>query len=190
MYKHIRKDLRLPSLESWWAPYSGRYAHLRWNEFAAATGSTLGMFMLFVDACRPGLTDDDAERTLNAYFPHVCGLHILLDYLIDQEEDRLGGDLNFCNYYNGHAELLERLGMVADRAREDVGGLPDAAFHRMVIEGLLAVYLSDPKAWAQPDVRAVARTLMRRSPGTRIFFWLNTKWVRGRRRAPRSAESH
>lgn len=191
VYKHIRKDQRLPSLHAWWETHRGRCAHLKWNEFAAATGSTLGMFMLFVDACRADLTESEAQRTMDAYFPHMCGLHILLDYLIDQEEDRLGGDLNFCNYYESRDELLSRLAEIAGRARQDAGNLPDAAFHRMVVEGLMAVYLSDPKAWSQPDVREVARSIMRHSPLSRLFFWVNTKWVRrrGKRRISQSAES-
>ncbi|MCF2943219.1 tetraprenyl-beta-curcumene synthase family protein [Paenibacillus tarimensis] len=182
VYKHIGKEERLPSLSAWWEAHSPHHPHLRWNEFAAATGSTLGMFMLFLDACRPGLLEQDAKRTRNAYFPHVCGLHILLDYLIDQEEDRLGGDLNFCNYYGDRNEMLERFDMVVNRAREDIRCLPASGFHRMIIEGLLALYLSDPKARTQPDVREATRVLMKRSPVTRLFFWLNSVWIRCRQR--------
>ena len=180
VYKHIRKDLRLDSLQSWWELHRDNYPGLAWNEFAAATGSTLGMFILFLEACRPGLTEAEAERTLHAYFPHVCGLHILLDYLIDQEEDRLGGDLNFCSYYADRDELLARFGTIVERARSDIRGLPAAHFHSMIIEGLLALYLSDPKARRQEDVRKVSRVLMRRSPATRIFFWLNSVWIRAK----------
>ena len=53
----------------------------------------------------------------------------------------------------------------------------------MVIEGLLAVYLSDPKAEEQPVVRFIARELMRNSPMTRLFFRINALWVRRRGRA-------
>jgi len=38
---------------------------------------------------------DELTQVKNSYFPWVQGLHILLDYLIDQEEDRINGDLNF-----------------------------------------------------------------------------------------------
>lgn len=41
-----------------------------------------------------------AIKVKNSYLPWVQGLHILLDYSIDREEDSIGGDLNFCNYYN------------------------------------------------------------------------------------------
>lgn len=182
VYKHIAMERRLPTLTAWWERHRSDYPHLRWNEFAAASGSTLGMFMLFVEACRSDLTEADAEKTRRVYFPHVCGLHILLDYLIDQEEDRLGGDLNFCHYYACRDEMLERLRMVVTRAREDVRSLPAPGFHRMIIEGLLALYLSDPKAREQADVREVAGILMKRSPATRTFFWLNSMWIRAKQR--------
>ncbi|EFM12650.1 Protein of unknown function DUF2600 [Paenibacillus curdlanolyticus YK9] len=180
VYKHIRIEQRGPELLAWRERYGDLAPHLQWNEFAAATGSTLGMFMLFVAAAEDGLTSGEAKQVRDSYFPHVCGLHIMLDYLIDQEEDLAGGDLNFCNYYADQETLTNRIGLMADQAREDVRRLPDAKFHRLVIEGLLALYLSDPKVRSQRDVRRIARRLMRRSPLSRLFFYWNSIWIRAR----------
>ncbi|XEC97694.1 tetraprenyl-beta-curcumene synthase family protein [Paenibacillus tarimensis] len=176
--KHIRKDLREPRLLDWWESNRHRCPHLLWNEFAAATGSTLGMFMLFLAATHPGLNERDADAICDAYFPHVCGLHILLDYLIDQQEDREGGDLNFCSYYENQAFLIDRISGIVTNARQDVLRLPASRFHRMIIEGLLALYLSDPKVRTQRDVKDISRRLMKRSPMTRMFFWMNSLWIR------------
>jgi tetraprenyl-beta-curcumene synthase len=178
VYKHIVKDRREPLLLAWWEKHSHKVPGLHWNEFAAATGSTLGMFMLFLAAAEEGLTASDAIMIRDAYFPHICSLHIMLDYLIDQEEDREGGDLNFCNYYDDQSRLVERICEIARRARQDVQALPAPGFHRMIIEGLLALYLSDPKVREQDDVRRVSKHLMRRSPLTRLFFWGNSVWIR------------
>ncbi|WP_051251003.1 tetraprenyl-beta-curcumene synthase family protein [Paenibacillus harenae] len=181
VYKHIRKDLRETQLLAWWERHRGDYPNLQWNEFAAATGSTLGMFMLFLAASEEGLSEQDAAAVKGIYFPHVCGLHILLDYLIDQEEDHAGGDLNFCNYYEDESQLANRIGLIVIRAREDVEKLPASRFHRMIIEGLLALYLSDPKVRHQADVRDVSRKLMKNSPLTRLFFLINSIWIRKQR---------
>lgn len=178
VYKHIRKELRESQLQAWWESHRDAYPNLQWNEFAAATGSTLGMFMLFLAASEENLSIQDAASIKNIYFPHVCGLHILLDYLIDQEEDHAGGDLNFCNYYDNDSLLVERLGTIVNRAREDVKQLPASRFHRLIIEGLLALYLSDPKVRHQADVRDVSRKLMKNSPLTRLFFLINSIWIR------------
>lgn len=178
VYKHIAKDLREKKLLQWWSGHSARYPELQWNEFAAATGSTLGMFMLFLNATDPTLTAEEGQKFKNIYFPHVCALHILLDYLIDQEEDKAGGDLNFCSYYDNETELVERIGIIVNRAREDVQQLPESGFHRLIIEGLLALYLSDPKVQQQSGVRKVSKQLMRKSPITRLFFLLNSVWIR------------
>lgn len=178
VYKHIAKDLREDKLLKWWEEHKHKYPQLQWNEFAAATGSTLGMFMLFLTATEPGISNDDGLRIKNIYFPHVCALHILLDYLIDQEEDQLGGDLNFCNYYESEAILVDRIAMIVDRARKDVQQLPASGFHRLIIEGLLALYLSDPKVQQQSDVRKVSKQLMKKSPMTRLFFFVNSIWIR------------
>lgn len=178
VYKHIHKDLREHELLAWWNMHAHNYPNLQWNEFAAATGSTLGMFMLFAAASVDGLSAQDAASIKNIYFPHVCGLHIMLDYLIDQEEDQIGGDLNFCNYYESPSLLVERLGIIVARAREDVKQLPASRFHRLIIEGLLALYLSDPKVRTQTEVRGVTRKLMKNSPLTRLFFLINSMWIR------------
>ncbi|WP_138753274.1 tetraprenyl-beta-curcumene synthase family protein [Paenibacillus sinopodophylli] len=178
VYKHIHNDLREEHLLAWWELHREQYPDLQWNEFAAAAGSTLGMFMLFLAASEERLSEQDAAVIRNIYFPHVCGLHILLDYLIDQEEDLAGGDLNFCHYYDNESLLVERIGTIVNRAREDVKQLPASRFHRLIIEGLLALYLSDPKVRHQADVKDVSKKLMKNSPLTRLFFFINSIWIR------------
>lgn len=178
VYKHIRRDLREAELLSWWERNGERYPDLRWNEFAAATGSTLGVFYLFLAASDEQLSTEQSESIFLAYFPHVCGLHILLDYLIDQEEDLAGGDLNFCNYYEDLDLTVKRIVWIVERARADIAQLSHAPFHRMIIEGLLALYLSDPKVNHQPEVRQISKQLMKGSPVTRLFFWVNSMWIR------------
>ncbi len=180
VHKHIRKELRESQLLAWWESNRTGCEDLQWNEFAAATGSTLAMFNLFLAAANEELTAEQAARHRECYFPYVCALHILLDYLIDQEEDRLGGDLNFCSYYEGTEAIAERLGYVIGNARRTAADLPDPRFHRMIIEGLMALYLSDPKARDQQAVRSVTKQVMRGSPLMRLFFWANSVWIRGK----------
>jgi len=180
IHKHINIELREKALTDWCNSHLNRYPELNWNEFAAATGSTLGVFMLFVAASDRHLDKPDANRIEEAYFPYVCGLHILLDYLIDQEEDRIGGDLNFCFYYPDMDITTQRIAFIVREARERIKQLKHPKFHRMVIEGLLALYLSDPKVIKQPEVRHISRRLMKRSPLTRVFFWLNSIWIRSK----------
>ncbi|MEF3302657.1 tetraprenyl-beta-curcumene synthase family protein [Paenibacillus sp. GYB003] len=178
VYKHIRRDLREGELLAWWEKHRSRYPHLRWNEFAAATGSTLGVFYLFLAAAEQRLTDEQAETIRRCYFPHVCGLHILLDYLIDQEEDLAGGDLNFCSYYEDGETTAKQIADIARRARADIAELEHPRFHRMIIEGLLALYLSDPKVREQEHVRRVSKKLMKGSPFMRILFFAFSVWIR------------
>lgn len=178
VYKHIAPHLRERYLLAWWEEHRSACPELMWNEFAAATGSTLGMFMLFLAATDPGLERSRADSIVDAYFPFICCLHIMLDYLIDQAEDEAGGDLNFCRYYRDGEQLTERLLWIVERARQAASGLPSPRFHRMVVEGLIALYLSDPKIRNQQRVLDTARAIMRGSPLTRIFFWLNSRWIR------------
>ncbi|WHX50855.1 tetraprenyl-beta-curcumene synthase family protein [Paenibacillus woosongensis] len=180
VYKHIDPSLREAALLSWWELHQSRAPQLKWNEFAAATGSTLGVFMLFLSASDEHLSETSAQKIQDAYFPYVCGVHIMLDYLIDQAEDEIGGDLNFCSYYDNKETMLQRIVFMVDEARRDVAVLPASSFHVMIIEGLLALYLSDPKVSEQQEIRGVSRQLMRRSSLMRLFFFVNSRWIRKR----------
>src|SRR5690606_23913037 len=112
------------------------------------------------------------------YFPYICALHILLDYLIDQHEDKVGGDLNFCFYYPNEQTKKSRIAYIAQKARACAEQLTDRRFHKMIVDGLLALYLSDPKVKHQPEVNRIAKKLLRSSAWTGLFFWLNSKWIR------------
>ncbi|WP_281890969.1 tetraprenyl-beta-curcumene synthase family protein [Paenibacillus sp. YYML68] len=178
VYKHIHKDHREKALLDWWAEHQSKYDTIAWNEFAAATGSTLGVFMLFLAASEEKLQQETIHSIHEAYFPYICSLHILLDYLIDQEEDRIGGDLNFCSYYANMDSTVERIEYIVGEAKRRSQSIAHAAFHRMIIEGLLALYLSDPKVSRQQQVKRVSRRLMKGSPWMRLFFLVNSVWIR------------
>lgn len=180
-YKHLPHEVREGRMVQWAQPYLERSGGLSCWEFAAATGSTLGIFALCAGAANPGLTPGEVERIKQAYFPWVCGLHILLDYFIDQEEDREGGDLNFIFYYVNQAECAKRLSWFLETALRQIEELNHPLFHRTVLEGLLAMYLSDPKA-VRGEVRGTSRSLLSAGGGRatilhglcRILRWRKT----------------
>lgn len=179
IHKHVTPTQREARLFGWWQEKRHLAPLLEWQEFAAATGSTLGVFHLFQVAAAPALTDEHVTIIREAYFPWVCALHILLDYLIDLEEDRLGGDLNFISYYENERHIYRRLHYIVEQAKQQASMLPDAKFHRMIIEGLLGLYLSDGKVRRQPMVRQVARSMIRSASLATKFFFLNGRGYRG-----------
>lgn len=171
-YKHLDIAVREQHMLEWAGRYSLQYPDISPWEFSAATGSTLGMFMLCSLAADPKLTKSQAERTFSAYFPWICGLHILLDYFIDRAEDQAGGDLNFVSYYQSEEQMLERLSLFWRRALTQAQTLPEKGFHRTVIQGLFAMYLSDPKT-EDPTEQAITKALLREAgPYTRIMYKL------------------
>jgi tetraprenyl-beta-curcumene synthase len=168
--KHGPLEQRERDLEAFFHAHRHLAPHLRWYEFAAAAGSTLALFHLFNVAARPTF-DPMAAAPLRSYFAWICPLHILLDYLIDREEDRLGGDLNFVTYYRDEDDAYARLTYLVAGAEAALQG-PEAGFHRMIIEGLLALYLSADKVAAQPPVESLAKRLLTgRSWRVPFFFF-------------------
>lgn len=147
VHKHILPQLREQALADWHGQHGHRYPELQWQEFAAATGSTLGIFELL---CQAGQVAPDVQlmRAIDAaYFPWVSALHIMLDYLVDLDEDRLGGDLNFIQHYRSDAEALERINFIVLRARAALQNVPaqQRRFHELIVDGLIAFYLADKK---------------------------------------------
>ena len=140
-------------LKDWVEKTSG--SDLAWNEWAAACGSTLGIFLLFALAYRspqPG-----QEGVLQAYFPWIQGLHILLDYLIDLAEDQENGDLNFVSFYPSFQARDLSLCKFAEESRRRTRDLPAPGFHQTVVAGLIALYGSDPKVDQQRQGEIIRR---------------------------------
>ncbi len=191
VYKHVRPEERVPLLQAWFDDQGDSLPPMAWYEFAACSGSTLGIFFLVAQACQEDCTPSLARRIRDAYFPWVQGLHILLDYLIDQDEDRRCGDLNFCSYYPDDREMVARLSHFYRQANLSISALPYAQFHRLITKGLLGIYCSDQKVHAQKDVRMAARHLAPLGGSVGVFFYLAC-WLYRRMAVsdPQSAAGH
>ena len=173
VHKHVKVQERVPRLKAWFEEHRNQIPEMKWYEFSACTGSTLGIFSLIAYAGDPNFSKELAIKVKNSYFPWVQGLHILLDYFIDQEEDRIGGDLNFCTYYKSEQEITERFLYFLKNADKAVSQLPDKHFHRLINRALLGVYLADKKVNQQRDVRKTARQILRSCGGSSLFFLWN-----------------
>lgn len=174
--KHqLPAELREPALRDWFA-LNWRRADLSWWEFAAATGSTLGMFAVIRAGIRPDLTAPEVDALAEGYFPWICSLHILLDYFIDQDEDLKGGDLNFVACYAA-GEAEERLAFILGEARKRAAALPEANFHTWVVCGLPALYLADGKARTRA-LRGTAKKLLRASGSVGLVLHLLVRAVK------------
>lgn len=167
--KHLENSIRQEKLKKWAVDHLAAYPELTWFEFAAATGSTLGMFLMFAAAADPRLTESEAGRLDAVYFPWIHAWHILLDYFIDSEEDRLMGDLNFVHYYESPEICRERLTLMMTRSLDLAAGLPRAGFHRLAVHGLAAMYLSDPKAFL-PQNRSISARILSRGGRLPSFY--------------------
>jgi tetraprenyl-beta-curcumene synthase len=172
VHKHVRVEERVDRLRGWFDSNQDGLPDLRWYEFSASSGSTLGIFALVALSFDPSFSADGALEIKQAYFPWVQGLHILMDYLVDQEEDLVGGDLNFCSYYENDSVLVTRLTRFLEESNKAVSGLPHVGFHRLVCHGLVALYLADRKVSGQARVRRLARKMIREGGGTVLFFFL------------------
>ncbi len=169
--KHVEKEKRVPLMKDWFAGKKGSLPPMAWYEFAACCGSTVGIFCIVAQASSRDCTASSVKSIKDAYFPWVQGLHILLDYLIDQDEDSQGGDLNFCSHYRDYDEMLVRLCHFYRQANASIAHLPHARFHRMINQGMLGMYFADSKVYGQKDVRKAARKMIFLGGGMGMYFY-------------------
>ncbi|WP_251554597.1 tetraprenyl-beta-curcumene synthase family protein [Neobacillus muris] len=178
VHKHVKKDERVPRLETWFNRHKVDLPEMEWYEFSACSGSTLGIFCLVSYALRGDFTKRDAQNIRNGYFPYIQGLHILLDYFIDQDEDRAEGDLNFCFYYENQETLFERLKYFVSEADKHTEHLPHREFHQLINRGLLGIYLSDAKVRKQKEVRKLSKGIIKTGGWISYFFYINGRAYR------------
>lgn len=178
VHKHVRKDEREGRLIALYEAVKDEMPPMTWYEFAACAGSTLGIFSLVASANQPQFNHHVAKQLYEGYFPYIQGIHILLDYVIDQEEDRVEGDLNFCFYYENETQLKKRLVHFIRKADQRATAMPHSTFHQFIIQGMLGIYLSDQKVRLQPDVRRIAVGLMKEANRKGQFFYWNGRLYR------------
>lgn len=170
-YKHIDTASREETMRLWLKEVNTTEDLSDW-EFAAATGSTLGMFMLAAAAADPQLRTATVKKITAAYFPWISGLHIQLDYFIDQAEDLKNNDLNFIFYYTNDRMTCERLTLFYQQAYHHAALTPHAYFAKTVVCGLAALYLSDAKIQT-PAEKNIRNELLRCGGiSVRILYWL------------------
>ncbi|MUK90770.1 DUF2600 family protein [Ornithinibacillus sp. L9] len=175
VHKHVQVEERVSRLTSWFEAYKDKTPALSWYEFSAAAGSTLGIFCMVSYALGGKITSETVNQIYEGYFPYMQGLHILLDYYIDQEEDREEGDLNFCFYYPNKEKMQERLNYFIKQTDRYIIDLPNRDFHKLVHHGLVGLYLGDPKVACLEDGFQVAKDLLKVSGMKARFFYWNTK---------------
>jgi tetraprenyl-beta-curcumene synthase len=149
VHKHGPAGERERACDAWYARNRERFPGLAWWEFAAACGSSLPVFALIDLASRERIDPAEIDATVAAYFPGVSALHILLDYFIDQAEDREHGELNFVACYPSPAEAVTQLRKLVAATLERVRDLAGAARHRFVVEAMCVFYLTHPKVFEQ-----------------------------------------
>ncbi|MCA1032457.1 tetraprenyl-beta-curcumene synthase family protein [Bacillus timonensis] len=181
VHKHVHIEKRVERLENWFSGHKDKLPDMTWYEFSACAGSTLGIFCLVSYSFNDEFSEEMLLKLKKGYFPYIQGLHILLDYFIDQDEDQIGGDLNFCFFYENEKEMEKRLIHFVEQADKHINGLPNEEFHRLINRGLLGIYLSDEKMKRHKQSH-LAKRMVRLGGKTTRFFYLNGKLYRGMQR--------
>lgn len=166
-YTHASTGGSEEELEAW-ASRLPAPADMSWWEAAAGASSSVAAHALIALAGAPGATTAEATLVDSAYFP-VGALTVLLDDLVDQEADAAAGEHNHLSHYPSAAAAGDRIAAIAASAREELAPLRQASRHRAILVGVLAFYLSSPRA-AAPAARPIRdRVLASSGPSVRAL---------------------
>jgi tetraprenyl-beta-curcumene synthase len=157
--KHGDAAVREDVCSAWYAEHAEAFPGLYWWEFAAACGSSLPVFALIYLALQPRIDARAIDSTVAAYFPNVSAVHILLDYFIDQAEDREHRELNFVACYPSSAVAVERVGRLVRATSERLRALAHGEWHEFVLRAMCLFYLTHPKVYEQRLDRESAAVL-------------------------------
>lgn len=148
-FKHLPPDRRVDACRTWYERHAAEFPGMRWWEFAAGCGSSLPVFAMLFAASKRKPRPADVGALYHAYFPCVSSTHILLDYFIDQAEDREHHELNFVACYESSDEAVERIAGLMRRAARRIDALTDAPVHRFLLNAMALFYLTHPKVFEQ-----------------------------------------
>jgi tetraprenyl-beta-curcumene synthase len=146
--KHLPQG-REEACRRWHERCGARFAALTWWEFAAACGSSLPVFAMLFMASQRAPRAADVGATYHAYFPHLSAVHILLDYFIDQAEDREHHELNFVACYPAKDEAIERMRSLIAGAAQRLGAIAHADYHLFLLNAMCLFYLTHEKVFEQ-----------------------------------------
>ncbi|SDC26424.1 tetraprenyl-beta-curcumene synthase family protein [Shouchella lonarensis] len=173
VYKHVKKEDREPLLKAFFEKHRHDLPEeMTWYEFAACTASTLAIYTMATYATKPDVSWELAQTICDGYYPYVQGMHILLDYFIDQKEDIADDELNFLFYYDSKEQMEERFRYFVRKAEETLSELPDPKFHRMLIRGVIALYLADEKVQKDPELKGQSKEIFKTGGLHTFFFFL------------------
>ncbi|HSZ12436.1 MAG TPA: DUF2600 family protein [Solirubrobacteraceae bacterium] len=161
------------ALEQWARGQSRACAGLHWWQTAGAGGSSLAVHALIATAADPDAQQRDVAAIEAAYVPWICALHSLLDSLVDVAEDERAGHRNLLSYHASREQAASAMKILAQRATDAAGSLPDELHHRVILTAMAGYYLSSPAArtpYARDIAAGVAAALGPLLPRALVLF--------------------
>jgi tetraprenyl-beta-curcumene synthase len=142
-----------------WARHQGPEEYgLDWWQAAAAEGSSLAVHALIATAADPEVSRPEIEAIEAAYFPWICGLHSLLDSLVDIAEDERAGQRNLLSYHASTAQAASAMKALAQRANNATRDIPHELQHRVILTAMVSSYISSSEA-STLYARAIAESV-------------------------------
>lgn len=170
-YSHLDKESRDKKIEEWVNRYHDENVGISKGEMIAASASPLLIFVLFACAHDPDLTKEEVNNICAAYFPWICGLHVLLDHFVNANASMQNNNLNLTSFYKNLKACEDRILFFIEKALESCNSLKHPEFHSTIVETMIALYLSEPQA--HYGMNRLASTNIMKKSGSKARLYYN-----------------
>jgi tetraprenyl-beta-curcumene synthase len=120
-----------------------------WFELSGAASASLTIHVLLALSAESECVEGDLVRTQSVYFPWISAATTMLDSYVDQAEDVVSGDHSYVAHYRTPELAAERIQELIERCFHEVGTLPAAERHTLIVACMTAMYLSKDSAWVE-----------------------------------------
>jgi cytochrome P450 len=145
---------------------------LKWFELAAAA-SAFTPHVLLALASEPSCEHRELVAVHSTYFPWIALAITMLDSFVDLADDEIGASHSYIGHYDSQAVAQARLAEIIGQSIKRATNLPKGRRHAVLIEGIVAWYLSSNYV-AAPEIRPLL--IDAGGPLTRLLLPLARAW--------------
>jgi tetraprenyl-beta-curcumene synthase len=164
------------ALRAWARHEFSRERRLSWFELSGAASASLTIHAFLALAAEPDPTQEEIDRTCDAYFPWMSAATTMLDSYVDQIEDLANGDHRYIEHYESPGIASERVRELVTRSAREARRLRHGHRHAVIAASMVAMYLSKDSA-RTPELREDAASFVRAGGSlTRLLLPILRMW--------------
>lgn len=169
-------ERRDKALRAWAHTHFPDQHELAWWERTAAASAWLTILALLALGADPDSTETQARDVYDAYLPWISLLGTLLDSYGDIAEDARDEDHSYVAHYASLPVFSQRVIVLIRRTLDATGGLPARERHMVLVNCMIAMYLSKDSTRSVQARKVTAQLACASGPLTLLLLPVLRAW--------------